>query len=109
MFGGPGDDKILMAVGTATTDQQISGGRGDDIIYGVDYGYGENLYGDLRFELDGYGVLTEGGEDKIYGSDNLLNDQFIHGGKGNDFIMSGNNTGGDIKIYGDLDSMLFGL
>ena len=66
-----------MAVGTATTDQQIQGDLGDDIIYGVDYGYGENLYGDLRFELDGYGVFTDGGDDKIYGSDNLLDDQMI--------------------------------
>ena len=75
----------------------------------MDYGYGEKLYGDLRFELDSYGVFSEGGEDKIYGSDNLLDDQLIHGGKGNDWIWTGNNIGGDINVAGDLPTTFFGF
>ena len=73
----------------------------------MDYGNGERLYGDLRFELYGYGVFSSGGEDKIYGSDNLVDDQNIYGGKGNDWIWTGNNIGGDIVVSGDLESNFF--
>ena len=73
----------------------------------MDYGNGERLYGDLRFETYGYGIFSDGGEDKIYGSDNLVDDQSIYGGKGNDWIWTGNNIGGDIVVSGDLKSNFF--
>ena len=42
-----------------------------------------------------------GGNDKIYGSNNLTGNQLLIGGVYDDFILSGHNIGGDITIYGD--------
>ena len=85
----------------------MEGNDGNDIIYGAEDGVSESIYGDflravITLEEDGIPIL--GGDDRIYGSDNLAGAQFITGGTYNDFIMSGTNVMGPIAIYGDNDS-----
>lgn len=45
-----------------------------------------------------------GGNDKIYGGNDMVATQTIAGGTFDDQIWSGSNVSGDIKIYGDNDS-----
>ena len=69
IYGGAGDDKMISGSGL-TADNYIEGNDGDDIIYGADDGVNDFLYGD--FPNDGtISTPTLGGDDKIYGSDNL--------------------------------------
>ena len=42
-----------------------------------------------------------GGNDKIYGSSNLTGNSLLIGGVFDDLILSGDNIGGDVTIYGD--------
>ena len=71
--GGDGDDKVIAGSGL-TAEQHIEGNEGDDIIYGADDGIDELLLGDFSStiitanELD---MPALGGNDKIYGSNNL--------------------------------------
>ena len=106
MYGGAGDDKIIAADGQIA-DHYMEGNDGNDIIYGAVDGANEDIYGDysaasITSEENGIPIL--GGNDKIYGSDNLTGDQTIAGGTYNDWIWSGTNVMGAVKIYGDNDS-----
>ena len=82
----------------------IYGNDGNDIIYGAESGTGEFLYGD-NSETDittlEDGISIQGGNDIIYGSNNLPNGQLIAGGPYDDKIWSGNNIGTAVSIYGD--------
>ena len=42
-----------------------------------------------------------GGNDTIFGGDNLLGDQILVGGVYDDNIFAGDDIDGDIKVYGD--------
>ena len=73
MYGGAGDDKIIAADGQIA-DHYMEGNDGNDIIYGAADGANETIFGDypaatITTEENGIPVL--GGDDKIYGSDNL--------------------------------------
>ena len=106
MYGGAGDDKIIAADGQ-TADHYMEGNDGNDIIYGAIDGANESVFGDFpaaTVTSEESGIPTLGGNDKIYGSDNLTGTQTIAGGTYNDWIYSGTNVVGAIKIYGDNDS-----
>ena len=82
----------------------MEGNDGNDIIYGAADGANETIFGDYSaatITSDENGIPVLGGNDKIYGSDNLTGDQTIAGGTYNDWIYSGRDTMGVIKIYGD--------
>ena len=82
----------------------IYGNDGNDIIYGAESGFGEFLYGDNKIDdinsLEG-GIPIQGGNDKIYGSNNLIDGQFIAGGTYDDMIWTGSNIGSTMSIFGD--------
>ena len=99
--GGEGSDKIV--AGNQYAFQKVYGEDQDDIIYGGDGGTtSEHLFGD--YELEGIGTPLRGGNDKIYGGNDMVATQTIAGGTFDDQIWSGSNVSGDIKIYGDNDS-----
>ena len=54
--------------------------------------------------LAGLGTPILGGNDKIYGGDDIAGDQTIAGGTYDDTIWSGTNVTGDITIFGDNDT-----
>ena len=85
----------------------MEGNDGNDIIYGAVDGANETIFGDFpgtTISIDESGIPVLGGNDKIYGSDNLTGTQTIAGGTYNDWIYSGTDVMGAIKIYGDNDS-----
>ena len=101
--GGAGDDKLTSGEGH-TVPHAIYGNDGNDIIYGAESGLGEMLYGDNALgDLNSTenGIAVQGGNDRIYGSNNLTNGQFIAGGTYDDMIWSGSNIGVSVQIYGD--------
>ena len=106
LYGGAGDDKIIAADGQ-TADHYMEGNDGNDIIYGAVDGANETIFGDFpaaTITSDENGIPILGGNDKIYGSDNLTAAQTIAGGTYDDWIWSGTNIMGAVKIYGDNDS-----
>ena len=97
----------MIAADGQIADHYMEGNDGNDIMYGAVDGANEDIYGDypaasITSEENGIPIL--GGNDKIYGSDNLTGDQTIAGGTYNDWIWSGTNVMGAVKIYGDNDS-----
>ena len=76
MYGGAGDDKIIAADGQ-TADHYMEGNDGNDIIYGAVDGANETIFGDYSaasITSEENGIPIHGGNDKIYGSDNLTAD-----------------------------------
>ena len=100
--GGEGSDKIIG--GDANGEQSIYGGDLADIIYGGDFGSGDQkLFGDFM-ENGQTRIPILGGNDKIYGGSNIAGDQIIAGGTFDDKIFSGSNISGrQVKLYGDND------
>ena len=56
--------------------------------------------------LAGLGTPILGGNDKIYGGDDIAGTQTIAGGTYDDTIFSGFNVVGDITIFGDNDALV---
>ena len=121
LYGGAGNDRLegnakvadTRILGEDDNDKLIggndnemlfmAGGDDDDIIYGGDRTVtSEELFGDS--ELNGTGTPVEGGNDQIFGGHDILGTQTIAGGTFDDWIWSGTNVTGDIKIYGDNDT-----
>ena len=99
--GGDDDDKIIG--GNDNDTQKIYGEDHDDIIYGGDAAVtSQEIFGD--FMLAGLGTPILGGNDKIYGGDDIIGTQTIAGGTYDDTIWSGSNVTGDITIFGDNDT-----
>ena len=73
MYGDAGDDKIIAADGQ-TAVHYMEGNDGNDIIYGAADGSAETIFGDFsNADIEAFenGTPVLGGDDKIYGSDNL--------------------------------------
>ena len=110
-YGGTGDDKIVFF---NNDNVFVVGNDGDDILYGGD-GEGADgamttihaIYGDesLSDILANPSLALVGGDDKIYGGNNLnggMDSFFYSGGPGSDFIsIGGGSTAGDILVTGD--------
>ena len=112
----------------------INGGDGDDLVYGGNKfaaKVNQRLYGDIGEYYAYYGKLNDGnggspkwayyddsadppngGNDQIWGGDDLMFGQFIAGGWYDDKIWTGNNVGAnaalntgitdyDVLVYGD--------
>lgn len=70
--GGNGQDRITSGMGI-TGSSLIEGNNGSDIIYGVEDGNTEKMFGDFKrsdFSNDD-SLLDLGGHDYLFGSDNL--------------------------------------
>ena len=66
---GAGDDKIIAGNGLSASNF-FEGNGGDDIIYGADGGSYEIIAGDF-YGADITANINLGGNDKIYGSNNV--------------------------------------
>ena len=101
--GNDGDDKLISGEEIMVLSS-IEGNGGNDIIYGADSGTQEIFIGDqsrLDITNEENDMPSIGGNDKIYGSSNLTGNSLLIGGVFDDLILSGDNIGGDVTIYGD--------
>ncbi|HCU70037.1 MAG TPA: hypothetical protein DGF30_12660 [Desulfomicrobium sp.] len=84
-YGGEGDDRIFLDLGTSGITYAIEGGSGDDIIE-VTGGTGAGL---IRGGLGNDSLIGGGGADVIYGEQGL---DTIAGGAGNDILFGDGGT-----------------